>query len=82
MQLANVCLQAALLAISLVSIADQTNSIPVLMAVTFPVGGVVLLAVSGRALLRQKGALGWAERDAAPHLGANPEPMPDEPELE
>ena len=77
--LVNVCLQASLLAISLVSIADQTNSIPVPMAVTFPVGGIVLLAVSGIALMVQKSALRRAERDAALHLGADPERMPDDP---
>jgi hypothetical protein len=46
-QLVNVCLQALLLTVSLLSIAYQRNVLPVWVGIAVAVGGVVLLAVTG-----------------------------------
>lgn len=50
-QLVNVCLQALLLTVSLLSIAYQRNVLPVWVGVAVAVGGVVLLAVTGVGIL-------------------------------
>ena len=50
-QLGNVCLQALLLTVSLLSIAYQRNVFPMWIGVAVAVGGVVLLAVTGVGIL-------------------------------
>ncbi len=51
MQLVNVCLQALLLTVSLLSIAYQRNVFPIWIGVAVAVGGVVMLAVTGVGIL-------------------------------
>ncbi len=50
-QLVNICLQALLLTVSLLSIAYQRNVFPVWIGIAVAVGGVVLLAVTGLGML-------------------------------
>ena len=57
----NVFLQAALLAVSLVSLADGANSVPDWLAIAAAVGGVMLLAgsslgIAGLRVMAQRGA--------------------------
>jgi hypothetical protein len=51
-QLLNLCLQAGLLAVSLLSLAFQRNLIPVWICVIAPTAGVLLLAYAGMYVTR------------------------------
>lgn len=53
-QLINVCLQAFVLTISLLSIADQSNVIPIWIGIAAPVTGVLWLAVAELAMILEE----------------------------
>jgi hypothetical protein len=88
-QLVNICLQALLLTVSLLSIAYQRNVFPVWIGVALTVGGVVLLAVTGVGMLaaRQLAAAQLANITGRIQMAVGPldagvrseEPRPDLP---
>lgn len=53
-QIANVCLQAVLLGMALVSLADQANSAPPGVTIGAEVAGLVLVAAAQYAVVRSK----------------------------
>jgi len=86
-QLVNVCLQALLLTVSLLSIAYQRNVFPIWIGVAVAVGGVALLAVTGVGILatRQLAAVQLASITGRVQMAVGPldagvrseEPRPD-----
>jgi hypothetical protein len=68
-QVINLGLQAWLLALSLLSIAYQVNESTVKLAITIPVVGMGLLALTGIVMLRIKGSADAAIRRTNTRLG-------------
>jgi hypothetical protein len=77
-QAVNVCMQAALLSVALLSLAYQTNLVPPWIAVVAAVAGVMLLGVAGWITIRGKALYDVEIKDLERFVAAPSETKGDE----
>jgi hypothetical protein len=80
-QAVNVCMQAVLLVVALLSLAYQTNSVPPWIAVVAAVAGVMLLGIAGWITIRGKALHDVEIKDLERFVAAHPEIVAAHPEI-